>query len=95
MRHACAIVQRAVINTIALGIGLTDAQVIVMRRVNHHFIAQHRIGAAQQTQDVGAAGAIHSIRQLQRCGDSQGHGMKIPLLRRFDQLIQILAGQRY
>src|SRR6185436_12722710 len=91
LRTAGGIVLGAVVDLVPGLVWLTDAEVIVVRGIDHHFVFQLRIAAGQQAGDVRGAHARDVILEADRGAQVDGHGPELRAAGQLHQLVEIGA----
>ena len=97
MASTCAqpdgVVLGAVVDLVAGLVRIADAEVIVVRGIDHHFVLELRIAARQHTRHVRGAHARDLVVELDRGAQVERHGLEVALLGRLDQLVEIGAAR--
>jgi hypothetical protein len=91
---ARGVVERTVVDRVTRLVGLTDAKVVVVGGVDDHLVGKLGVRAPEQPGDIGRLFVLHGVGQGQRGLDPQRHRGEVAAMGRFDQGIQIVAGQR-
>ncbi len=91
---AGGVVHGAVVDLVALGVGLADAQVVVVGGVEHHLVLAARDRSRQQAEDVGGL-LLGDLVLEGRCVVvmPSGTGLKSRLWACCDELVEVLPGR--
>ncbi len=89
LRATGSVVLRAVIDAVARRIGLTDTEVIVVRRVHDDFALELGVAAGQQARDIRGLHMRHLVGKGNRGADPQRHRLEAARVRGGNQLVEV------